>query len=54
MIDTKEFLDYWEERGVEVPDPEQYPGCFTWLVRLYTYYHNQENAGVAERETRGP
>ena len=36
--EIKEFIEMFPN----LPDPEQYPMCFKWYVKLYKYYKEQE------------
>ena len=38
--EIEEFLEMFSH--VNLPDPEQYPMCFKWYVKLYKYYKEQE------------
>ena len=37
---VEEFLKMFEH--IDLPNPEQYPRCFAWYVKLYKYYKEQE------------
>ena len=35
----EEFLEMFSH--VNLPDPEQYPRCFAWYVKLFRYYKSR-------------
>lgn len=37
-LEVKAFLEYWERRGIELPNPQNYPKCFLYYVKLWKYY----------------
>ena len=38
--EVNEFLEMFSH--IDLPNPEQYPRCFAWYVKLYKYYKEQE------------
>lgn len=42
--EINQFLQYWKDLGVVLPDPDNYPICFSWYVKMWK--HN--NADVAQ------
>lgn len=39
--EIEEFLSYYENRGIKLPDPEQYPACFAWYVKVWKYWKSR-------------
>jgi|TARA_R100001510_G_C7442842_1_gene71276 hypothetical protein len=37
--EIEEFLEMFSH--VNLPDPEQYPRCFAWYVKLFRYYKSR-------------
>lgn len=42
--EIQEFLSYWERRGTKLPNPEMYPKCFEYFVKIYKYYKSRGTA----------
>lgn len=36
--EIKEFLKFWEDKGVVLPNPENYPRTFKWYYTLWKFY----------------
>ena len=41
--EIQKFIDYWNNKGVRLPDPEMYPKCFQYYIKLYKYYQSRAN-----------
>ena len=41
--EIKEFIDFWQDRSVNIPDPTHYPKQFLWLVETYKFYKKKHN-----------
>ena len=39
---TDEEIQEFIEMFPNLPDPEQYPMCFEWYVKLFWYYKNKK------------
>ena len=39
--EINEFLKFWEERGVVLPNPDNYPNSFLWHYKMWKLYKNK-------------
>ena len=42
--EVQEFLDYWKERNVKLPNPSHYPQVFEFYVKLYFHYTGRSSS----------
>lgn len=42
--EIQEFIDYWEKRGTKLPDPDMYPKCFEYYIKIWKYYKSRGTA----------
>jgi hypothetical protein len=36
--EIQDFIDFWKEKDVKLPNPQNYPKSFEWYVTMWKYH----------------